>query len=238
MRQYGSFLLHLLNDQSGQTTLHQADQLERILKTKSSRTMAALHDVSVDEIFHEDTAVLSISGVDGKQFGVITSANQGACSMFGCAIGDLVGAPVSTIIPAPFNGMHDGFLRAYLQAERPPAFITRTQHVFACRRNGTIFPVAMRVRQVSGGVQDTAFIAVISELKMLDTEHYLLYEAASNQIKAVSAGCAALLGIDVHTLSQAKPPVTVQSVLPSWVRTSAHVAGDEHASHAPSGKIC
>jgi len=135
--------------------------------------------------------------------------------MFGCSVGDLVGAPVSTIIPAPFNNMHDGFLHSYLQADRPSSFMNRTQHVFASRRNGTIFPVALRVRQISGGLHESVFLAVISEVRVSALEHFLLYEPESNRVKAVSAGCAALLGVDAPSLHHANASVLLDTVLPA-----------------------
>jgi len=135
--------------------------------------------------------------------------------MFGCSVGDLVGAPVSTIIPAPFNSMHDGFLHSYLQADRPPSFMKQMQHVFASRRNGTIFPVTLRVRQISGGLSGSAFIAVISETKVARTEHFCLYDPASDRVKAVSAGLAALLSIDTQQLGSAHSEYTLARLLPS-----------------------
>jgi len=212
LRQYGSFLLNLLNDASGQTVLHQADQLERVRKTK---TRSAAHTNIEDEIFDEDTAVISITCANDKQFGAITSANMGACNMFGCSVGDLVGAPVSTIIPAPFNSMHDGFLHTFLRADRASLFMNRPQHVFATRRNGTIFPIVLRLRQLSGGLQGSAFLAVISEKKVAPSDHFLLYDTASSRVHAVSAGCAALLGIDAATLNDPLNPVSVKDVLPA-----------------------
>jgi len=216
MRQYGSFLMNLLNDHSGQTVLHQADQLDRLIKSKSRTTSsAATRHLSGDEIFQEDTAVITISCADNTQFGVITTANMGACNMFGCSVGDLVGAPLSSILPAPFNTMHDGFLHGYLQAEQAGSFMNRTQHVFTSRRNGTIFPVAMRVRQVSAGLEGSSFLAVIAEVKVAPTEHFLLYDAATSRVKAVSAGCAALLELDAQSLNNASSAVTLDSVLPA-----------------------
>jgi len=215
MRQYSSFLLTLLNDQSGQTVLHQADQLDRVLQAKGRTSSSSSKSMLKDEIFREDTAVLSVSCANEKQFGVITSANQGACSMFGCAVGDLVGAPISSVVPSPFNAMHDGFIHGYLEADRSSSFMRKTQHVFACRRNGTIFPVALLVRQVSGGLQGSAFVAVVAEVKSLNTEHFLLYEASSRRVRAVSAGCAAVLGVDAHSVGQAKSTVTVDQLIPS-----------------------
>jgi len=214
MRQYGSFLVNLLNDHSGQTVLNQADQLERLLKAKTVTSSSTTQQMTGDEIFLEQSAVITISCLNDKQFGVISNANMGACNMFGCSVGDLVGAPISSIIPAPFNAMHDGFLHSYLQAERTSTFISRAQHMFACRRNGTIFPVVLRIRQVSGGLQGSVFIAVVTEIKVSATEQYLLYDASTRRITAVSAGCAALLGVDVQSLNSTGSAVKLDTVLP------------------------
>jgi len=219
MRQYGSFLMNLLNDASGQTVLNQADQLARLIQNKpksssSSTGMTYRNDISSDVIFDEDTAVLVISCAGDKQGAVISTANTGACSMFGCSTGDLVGSSINSIVPTPFNAVPDTLLQAYLQAERAASCANHNQHMFACRRNGTIFPVALQLRQVTGGLQSNSFIAVISEIKVPSSEHYCLYDQDTDRVKAVSAGCAALLGLDARQLSDAGAAIPLKQVLP------------------------
>jgi len=210
LRQFGSFLLHLMNDNAGQALVDEAYHLERVRQAQAGK----VRKHGADEIFHPDTAVVTIRCDNDDHFACITSANMGVCKMFGFTLGDVLGASVSAVVPPPMCLRHDSFLRAYVRADKPAHFMSKPSKVFAVRKNGTIFPIMVTLRQLSGGVNGNSFITIITELPVPELEHYLLFEPATGRIRAVSASCAALLELEPAALHEDQKPITMAEKLP------------------------
>jgi PAS domain S-box-containing protein len=135
MREYSKFLLDVCNDISKSEELHvRASQVEE-LKARSQvsgNNMLDLSGISSDR----DLAMFSI---DHK--GIILSANAGVRAMFGYEQpDDLVGQNISSLVPPPFNKIHDSFLSRYLNAGEGN-IISKVRKIFAMRADGFIIPV-------------------------------------------------------------------------------------------------
>jgi len=212
LRQYGSFLLNLLNDSNGHQYIEQADQMERS-RAVCMRTNAVKSHQEPNAIFDENMGVLTMSG-SPDSIGILTGANSGACSMLGRPSTELVGASVNVIIPNPFSIVHDDLLLGFLTGDRPAKFMVVQRNMFALRKNGTLFPVTITLRQISGGLAPAHFMAMISEVPTADGDHFLVYDMTNDRVCGISASASALLGISPQQLDAGGSHTSLENVLP------------------------
>jgi len=125
----------------------------------------------------------------------VLSVNPALCSIFGRVRSELVGQNVAILLPPPFSTMHDTWLTNFLTGRTVTQVVDRTRRVFGLHKNGTIFPMALTVKQVSGGLAKSRFLAMVSAEVVPRTEHFLLVKGSTGTIIRCSGGCYPLLGI-------------------------------------------
>ena len=116
-----------------------------------------------------DTATEGIVTID--KAGIIATANDAAAQMFGYSEAELLGRNVKILMPPPYEGEHDEYLRRYLQTgERRIIGIGR--EVTGRRKDGSRFPIDLSVGE--GAAEDrkffTAVIRDITDRKELQTK--------------------------------------------------------------------
>lgn len=102
--------------------------------------------------------------------GIIETFNNAAESLFGYQSDEIVGRNVSLLMPSPMREEHDGYLRNYLETGEQ-RLIGNEVNVNALRKDGTLFPMSIKVGEVllEGQRYFTAIVSDISERKaMLD----------------------------------------------------------------------
>lgn len=99
------------------------------------------------------------------------------------------------LLPPPFSDLHDGWLRNYSTGRTVTQVVDRSRRVFGLHKNGTIFPMVLTVKQVSGGLSGSRFLAMITLERVPDTEHFLLVDSKTNIVTRCSGGCFPLLGM-------------------------------------------
>ena len=107
--------------------------------------------------------------------GSITTFNRAAEEMFGYSASDIVGRNVSLLAPSPYREEHDNYLQRYLRTGQA-RIIGLEREVDALRRDGSTFPMALRVTEMNHNGQ-RGFIAIvqdITERKQLRSELELL----------------------------------------------------------------
>jgi PAS domain S-box-containing protein len=107
-----------------------------------------------------ESAVAAILAIDSA--GRIQSVNPATERMFGYTADEMLGQPVSILMPEPYRSAHDAYLRHYLTTgERRIIGIGR--EVEGQRRDGTIFPIHLSVAEfeVGGG---RFFSGIINDL--------------------------------------------------------------------------
>ena len=164
-------------------------------------------------IFDENMGVLTMSG-SPESIGILTGANSGACSMLGRPSTELVGASVNSIIPNPFSTVHDDLLLGFLTGDRPAKFMVMQRNMFALRKNGTLFPVSITLRQISGGLAPAHFMAMISEVPTADGDHFLVYDMTNDRVCGISASASALLGVSPQQLDIGGSATSLEHMLP------------------------
>jgi diguanylate cyclase (GGDEF)-like protein/PAS domain S-box-containing protein len=94
--------------------------------------------------------------------GRIESFNKAACSMFGYEANRVQGVDVSVLMPAPHSAYHAQYMRHY-HADGKARILGRQRDVIGRRRDGTEFPLAISVSQVTHGGLPT-FVAIVRDI--------------------------------------------------------------------------
>jgi two-component system sensor histidine kinase/response regulator len=136
--------------------ISQRSRTEEALRLSEARARAVL-----------ETAVDAILSIDSR--GIIVAVNPAAQKMFGYQAGQLIGEPVTKLMPEPYRSEHDGYLGSYLETGRR-RIIGIGREVTGQRSDGSRFPIELSVSEVlQGGHRSfTGFIRDISERRRID----------------------------------------------------------------------
>jgi len=179
-----------------------------ILK-KTQRGPADSHSVAkrkkAEEVHHQsvqllqailDTATDAIITIDER--GMIQSANAATEKLFGYSSAELVGKNVSRLMPEPFHGEHDGYIRNYCRTGRAK-IIGIGREVIGLHKNGTTFPMHLSVSEVRLKDQ-RLFTGIIHDLTGRRRLERQILEAAANEQRRIGQDlhdglCQDLIGI-------------------------------------------
>ena len=128
-----------------------------------------------------ETAVNAIITINER--GIIQSANTATERIFGYARSELIGQPVSMLMPSPYHEQHDEYIQRYQRTgERKIIGIGR--ETVARRKDGSIFPVDLSVGEVKldSGRVFTGIIRDISERKQLEQKILDISEETQQRI--------------------------------------------------------
>lgn len=147
-------------------------QLELRAAARRIEESGSLHRAMIENAID---AILSID-----ENGSIISANPSTDKIFGYEPGELVGQNVKAIMPEPYRGEHDGYLRRYRKTgER--RIIGSVRDAFGRRKDGTILPVRIGVsegriggRRIFTGVVSDLTERVAAEIKLNEANRQLL----------------------------------------------------------------
>ncbi len=157
--------------------------------------------------------------------GLMRKVNQATLRIFGYSEQELLGCNVKMLMPEPYQGRHDGYLRRFLATGRKH-ILDASRKVEGLRKNRSVFPIELFVRHVSidgtpffvGVVRDISEQASTSEA--LESERSRLFETESlldsairssnvgfalltldARLTEVNAAFAALFGLQVASMS-------------------------------------
>jgi len=146
--------------------------------------------------FISTAGVLRVSVEQGR-LGEVISANVALCNIFGYPRSEIEGRNIDILVPSPWAEHHDRWLNSLaMGASRTATIEDYTRRLFGLHRNGTIFPLAMTIRQLSGGLDGTAFLAMVTPERLSERDHFLVVDmSASFVIIKASATALTLLGM-------------------------------------------
>jgi hypothetical protein len=128
-----------------------------------------------------DTAVDGIVVIDDQ--GMVSTFNRSAARLFGYSPDQVIGQNVSLLMPEPFRGEHDGYLRDYLSTGTA-RIIGIGREAVGRRKDATLFPIELAVSEVRLG-NKRAFAGIIrdiSQRKQLERE---ILEASEREQRKV-----------------------------------------------------
>jgi two-component system sensor kinase FixL len=137
-------------------------------------------------------AVDAIITID--EHGLIESMNPASERLFGYTADEMTGRNVNLLMPAPYKGEHDGYLRNYLTTgERKIIGIGR--EVVGLRKDGTTFPMDLAVSEVQleGRRLFTGIVRDITERK---TAENALLDSEARTRAILAAAVDAIITID------------------------------------------
>ncbi|MFN0304357.1 MAG: PAS domain S-box protein [Burkholderiales bacterium] len=114
-----------------------------------------------------DTVVDGIITIDVD--GVVQSFNPAAGRIFGYSAAEVTGRNVKMLMPEPFHGGHDGYLRNYL-ATGECKIIGKGREVTGRRKDGSTFPMELAVShmEVNGARMFTGIVRDVTERKRIE----------------------------------------------------------------------
>jgi len=133
---------------------------------------------------------------DPGRIGEVVSVNVALCSMFGYSRSEIEGHNIAMLIPPPWSDHHDKWLTMFASGSIGTSSVVNfTRRLFGLHRNGTVFPLALTVRQITGGLQGSVFLAMVTAERVSEHEHYLVVDTAADcAIVKASASALPLLG--------------------------------------------
>ena len=119
------------------------DSIEHALRGAESRTRAVLENLGVGVVVMDE-------------HGTIETCNPAADEIFGYDQNEAMGQNVRMLMPESYRDLHDASLARYLETGRPrmlksgrPAVIGVTTEMTGLRKDGSTFPLAIKVTEVS-----------------------------------------------------------------------------------------
>jgi PAS domain S-box-containing protein len=127
-----------------------------------------------------DSAIDAIITIDNN--GIIVNSNQGAKRIFGFDESEIIGHPITLVIPDNYKSLHlDGFER--IQNGEKSRVIGKTVELQGTRKNGEVFPIELSIAQwhSSSGQFFTGIIRDITDRKLVERE---LIEAKEKAVES------------------------------------------------------
>ncbi|CAK9098991.1 PAS domain-containing protein [Durusdinium trenchii] len=175
---YSIFLNYVMND-----------------KEKAMRVVENLNNAAASN--SEGFAVCMISG-NASTLGHVLDVSQAMCSLLGYTKNEMMGRNISMICPAPFDALHDLFLKQFLGTDAD--FSTQTRRIYALHSQGYLIPVDFILTPSTNAHSDLILIGKITPVKLPESEHIVLVDAKTSIVTAMTQGAAQLLGFDDHDL--------------------------------------
>jgi len=129
-------------------------------RRKSARTAAS---AGVSAVFLQaviDSFIDAIITIDDR--GTVESFNPAAARIFGYAADEVIGNNVNMLMPEPYAGEHDGYLRNYHETGKA-RIIGIGREVAGLRKDGTAFPLDLAVTEMRIGKQKK-FVGIIRDI--------------------------------------------------------------------------
>ncbi len=158
-------------------------QAEQEISDREERTRAIVNTV-VDGIITIDN------------IGTIETFNPAAERIFGYTLDDVVGENVRMLMPAPYRGEHDGYLKSYLTSGEAKV-IGIGREVVGQRKDGTTFPMELAVNEMKVGQKRmfTGIVRDITDRKEADRAKGEFVSTVSHELRTPLTSIKGALGL-------------------------------------------
>lgn len=97
--------------------------------------------------------------------GIVQSVNDAAERMFGYAAPEIIGRNVSMLMPQPYHGEHDGYLRRYLETGERRIIGVGGRRLTGLRRGGEVFDMELAVSEAGSG-SERVFTGIVRDISL------------------------------------------------------------------------
>ena len=228
MRMYGKFLIEIINNkEEGEELLEKARSNANNNTNKRAVNISGIN--ASDDINSESTPTVYMSG-DSDKFGVITSINLAAASLFGYSKAELINRKVNVLMPQIYSKFHDQFIEHYINTNESRLTNTnKDRFVFGKNKSTYIFPVFIMVKAIQTYSQNIQFVATFKLEKNLKNAAYILTQP-DGVIDSLTSTCINLLKLDSKMVAQRKG--NINDFVPNIIKERAEI----FASQATNNK--
>jgi PAS domain S-box-containing protein len=155
-----------------------------INQTRNARTRSrelALHEARTRAILR--TMQDGVVHIDSR--GTMLAVNEAVAEMFGYEEEELLGRNLTMLMPPPDRNQHDAYVERYLET-RQACIIGRRREVVALRKDGTLFPIDIKVNEMVDDAGST-FIGILRDISEQKDAMHLLERALADAKSAVAA---------------------------------------------------
>jgi two-component system CheB/CheR fusion protein len=125
--------------------------------TERTADVDAAHQRLAAIVTNVDTGLITID-----EHGIIETFNPAAERIFGYAAAEVVGGPVTRLMPSPYAEQHDTYVSNYLKTGKAK-IIGIGREVVGRRKDGSVFPMDLRVAELHDRAE-RAFIGSVRDL--------------------------------------------------------------------------
>lgn len=144
-----------------------------------------------------ESAVDGILSIDER--GLIESVNQAAVEIFGYSREELIGSPVTRLMPSPYREEHDGYLANYLTTGIA-RIIGSGREVSGLRKDGSVFPLYLAVSEGRHG-EARIFTGIVrdqTKLRLAEERARAAEQLAA--LSVITAGVAHDIGTPMNVI--------------------------------------
>jgi PAS domain S-box-containing protein len=125
--------------------------------------------------------------------GIVKDLNPAAARLFGYGPEEIIGRNVKMLMPEPYHGEHDDYIRNYLRTGQAKV-IGRGREVTGQRKDGSTFPMELAVSEmaVSRRRMFTGVVRDITERRRAERHQEILVAELDHRVKNVLAQVAAV----------------------------------------------
>ena len=144
-----------------------------------------------------ESAVDGILAIDDR--GIIESVNQAAIQIFGYERSEMIGAPVTLLMPSPYQEEHDGYLNNYMTTG-VAKIIGKGREVSGLRKDGREFPLYLAVSEGRHGDERvfTGIVRDLSDLRVAEERARAAEQQAG--LSLITAGIAHDIGTPMNVI--------------------------------------
>ena len=141
------------------------------------------------------SAMDAIITIDEEQR--IVLFNPAAEKIFGFSVDEVLGRPVTMLIPEQYRDHHEDYVRRFFESEVINRKLESANPLLALRNNGEHFPIEASISQVTVGGErvGTIILRDITERKMNEEARSLLAREVDHRAKNALAVAQALVGL-------------------------------------------
>ncbi len=154
-----------------------------------------------------DNVVDGIITIDAH--GIIASVNKSAERIFGYKAAEMIGQNVKMLMPDPYRGGHDGYLRSYRETG-VARIIGKGREVEGQRKDGSLFPLDLAVSEISrnGKRMFVGMTRDITERKHMDRMKSEFVSTVSHELRTPLTSISGALGLLAGGMAASLPEQT------------------------------